>query len=98
MTYDLRRLRLHGIIERIPQSHRYQLTPVGLRIAFFFSRTYARLLRPRLAEIMPQAPLTDLDCGLHSIASATKSTTAARSSDWLPKLDAFELHFVRQGL
>ena len=30
MTYDLRRLRLHGIIERIPHSHRYQLTPPGL--------------------------------------------------------------------
>jgi hypothetical protein len=56
MTYDLRRLRLHGIIERIPHRHRYQLTPDGLRIALFFSRTYARLLRPTLAEIMPQAP------------------------------------------
>jgi hypothetical protein len=56
MTYDLRRLRLHGIIERIPRSHRYQLTPDGLRIALFFSRTYARLLRPALAEILPQAP------------------------------------------
>jgi hypothetical protein len=56
MTYDLRRLRLHGIIERIPRTHRYQLTPAGLRIALFFSRTYARLLRPKLAEIMPQAP------------------------------------------
>jgi hypothetical protein len=56
MTYDLRRLRLHGIIERIPRSHRYQLTPGGLRIALFFSRTYARLLRPKLAEIMPQTP------------------------------------------
>jgi hypothetical protein len=56
MTYDLRRLRLHGIIERIPQSHRYPLTAAGLRIALFFFRTYARLLRPKLAEIMPQAP------------------------------------------
>jgi DNA-binding IclR family transcriptional regulator len=56
MTYDLRRLRLHGIIERVPHCHRYQLTPNGLRIALFFSRTYARLLRPTLAEIMPQAP------------------------------------------
>jgi len=56
MTYDLRRLRLHGIIERISHSHRYRLTPQGLRIALFFSRTYARLLRPKLAEIMPQAP------------------------------------------
>jgi hypothetical protein len=58
MTYDLRRLRLHGIIERIPRSHRYQLTPCGLRIALFFSRAYARLLRPTLAAIMPQAPPT----------------------------------------
>jgi hypothetical protein len=56
MTYDLRRLRLHGIIKRIPRSHRYRLTPEGLRIALFFSRTYARLLRPTLADIMPQAP------------------------------------------
>ena len=55
MTYDLRRLRLHGIIERLPHSHRYQLTPDGLRIALFFSRTYTRLLRPNLAQIMPEA-------------------------------------------
>jgi len=56
MTYDLRRLRLHGIIQRIPHSHRYQLSASGLRIALFFSRTYARLLRPKLAEIMSTAP------------------------------------------
>jgi hypothetical protein len=56
MTYDLRRLRLHGIIERIAHSHRYQLTAGGLRIALFFSRTYARLLRPKLAEIMSLPP------------------------------------------
>jgi len=55
MTCDLRRLRLHGIIQRIPKSHRYDLTPAGLRIALFFTRTYARLLRPKLAEVMPAA-------------------------------------------
>ena len=71
MTYDLRRLRLHGIIERIPRSHRYQLTPVGLRIALFFSRTYTRLLRPNLAEIMPQAPPgnSDLRQAFHRLES-----------------------------
>jgi hypothetical protein len=56
MTYDLRRLRLHGLIQRIPKSHRYEMTPAGLRIALFFTRTYARLLRPKLAEIMPSGP------------------------------------------
>jgi hypothetical protein len=49
MTYDLRRLRLHGIIERVPHTHRYRVTPFGLRVAMFFTRTYARLLRQGLA-------------------------------------------------
>ena len=53
MTYDLRRLRLHGLIHRIPGTHRYRVTDVGLRTALFFTRTYARLLRPGLAHIMP---------------------------------------------
>ncbi len=56
MTYDLRRLRLHGLIERIPHSHRYQVTKAGLRIALLLCRAYARLLRPKLAEIMPGGP------------------------------------------
>lgn len=53
LTYDLRRLRLHGIIERVSKTHRYRLTATGLRVALFFSRTYARLLRPNVARIMP---------------------------------------------
>jgi hypothetical protein len=56
MTYDLRRLRLHGLIERIPKTHRYRLTSFGLRVALFFSRTYARLLRPGLASLAPETP------------------------------------------
>ena len=51
MTYDLRRLRLHGLIQRIPKTNRYQITAHGLKVAMFFSRTYTRLLRPGLAEI-----------------------------------------------
>ena len=56
MTYDLRRLRLHGIVERVPHTHRYRLTRPGLRIAIFFSRTWARLLRPALSLTPPSAP------------------------------------------
>lgn len=51
MTYDLRRLRLHGLIQRIPRTHRYSVTPFGFRIALFYTRTYARILRPGLAEL-----------------------------------------------
>jgi hypothetical protein len=59
MTYNLRRLRLHGLIERIPKSHRYQVTDFGLRSALFFTRFYARILRPGLAMVMPpEVPTT----------------------------------------
>jgi hypothetical protein len=56
LTYDLRRLRLHGLIERLPGTHRYRVTPDGLRLALFFTRVYARLFRPALAQLMPAAP------------------------------------------
>src|SRR5262245_56835354 len=56
MTYDLRRLRLHALIRRIPRTHRYHVTAQGLRVALFFTRTHARLLRPKLADIFDPAP------------------------------------------
>ncbi len=59
MTYHLRRLRLHGLITRIPETHRYQVTEFGWRVALFFTRTYARLIRPGLAQIIPEAPPMD---------------------------------------
>lgn len=55
MTYDLRRLRLHGFIQRIPNTHRYRVTDFGLRTALFATRSYARLLRPGLALVLPDA-------------------------------------------
>ena len=56
MTYDLQRLRLHGLIDRIPRSHRYQVTDSGFRTALFLTRAYARLLRPGLAVSADEAP------------------------------------------
>jgi hypothetical protein len=53
MTYQLRRLRLHGLIERIPKTHRYRLTDFGFRVAVFCTRTYSRILRPGLGLVLP---------------------------------------------
>src|ERR1700738_1809141 len=53
ITYQLRRLRLHGLIERVPDSFRYRVTEFGLRVAPFFTRPYNRLLRPGLAAALP---------------------------------------------
>jgi len=55
MTYDLRRLRLHGLVERLEGTYRYRLTDRGLRTALFYTRVYARILRPGLTLISPHA-------------------------------------------
>jgi hypothetical protein len=59
MTYQLRRLRLHGLIIRRPGSHRYDVTSSGLRIALFFTRSYARIVRPGLTELCGPASAAD---------------------------------------
>ena len=53
MTYDLRRLRLKGIIAREPRTTRYFLTPYGYRVSLFMTRLHARLFRPTLASLNP---------------------------------------------
>ena len=51
MSYDLRCLRLHGLIERIPKSQRYRLTAFGLKTAWLYTWAYYRLLRRGLSEL-----------------------------------------------
>ena len=51
MTYDLRRLRAHGLITRLSASHRYQVTDNGLHHALFLTRAHDRLLRSGLAQL-----------------------------------------------
>jgi hypothetical protein len=53
MTYDLRRLRLKGVIHRIPNTHRYTATSYGLKVAFFYAKLYLRILRPNWAALLP---------------------------------------------
>jgi hypothetical protein len=57
MTYDLRRLRLHGLIQRLPRSHTYRLTSEGIRVAVFFTKLHRRLLQPLLDADKPPAPI-----------------------------------------
>src|SRR6266568_352282 len=74
MTYDLRRLRLHGLIARLPRSNTYFLTPQGLRVASSIPRstTASSLLYWRLIDHQPHCP---------SVALSTLSTKL-----WTPTL------------
>ena len=81
MTYDLRRLRLAGLIRRIEHTHRYVLTPDGIKVAVFYTKLHNRLLRPLLAADQPQtAP--ELRTALRTIDQHINSyVTQARCQD-----------------
>jgi hypothetical protein len=50
MTYQLRRLRLRGLIRRVPRTHRYEVTDEGLRAALFYTNSTARIFHPLAAQ------------------------------------------------
>jgi hypothetical protein len=58
MSYDLRRLRAHGLIARIPRSHRYRITEVGLHHIMLLNHVHNRLLLPGLAQLTDPDPPT----------------------------------------
>jgi hypothetical protein len=53
MSYDLRRLRLKGLIERLPNSYAYRLTDLGTKTAIFFTKLQQRLFNPGLSALLP---------------------------------------------
>jgi len=72
MTYDLRRLRLKGMIWRKPGTNRYELTPYGRNTSLFLARLYQRVLRPGLSaaieppwKLEPPHPLRAILQQLH---------------------------------
>ena len=55
-TYDLRRLRRQGLIERLPHPNRYQPTPLGRRVMVLFTKTNGRVLASGLVRLDPHLP------------------------------------------
>jgi hypothetical protein len=56
MTYDLRRLRLHGLIRRLDGRNRYVLTADGLAVAIFYTKLGQRVLPPLFGLEQPNSP------------------------------------------
>ena len=91
ISYDLRRLRAHQIIERIPHSRNYQLTADGLSTALFFTRLTRRVIIPALAEIAgagppPGSPLRQADRAYKTAIAdlAAQACSSASSHDPSP--------------
>jgi len=56
MSYDLRRLRLKGLITRVEGRHRYLLTTYGRRVAYLMTKLQHRIFD--VASVALQAPTT----------------------------------------
>jgi len=77
MTYDLRRLRTHGLIERIPHTHRYQVTDHGLHTAMFLTRLHDRLIPTGLAHLANQSTPNPIRNAATAYQNAIDSLTDA---------------------
>jgi hypothetical protein len=92
MIYDLRRLRLHGMIARVPRSSRYVVTPDGMRLAFGLRRIYLRLLQPNWTDLLvdtDQLP-TPLRTALSTSTLPSSNSTPTPLTYFVPlhKLDS----------
>ena len=56
MTYDLRRLVMHGIIVKIKGRNKYQLTEQGIGISLYYTKVHENLFLPSIAEITDDFP------------------------------------------
>ena len=55
-SYDLRRLRRKGLIDKVPRKRRYHLTPLGRKVAVLFIKAYGRVLAPGLTALDLKLP------------------------------------------
>ena len=99
VTYQLRRLRLHRLIERLPKSFRYQVTDFGFRVALFFTRMYNRILRPALAAALPQlrAVTTPLKHAFDTLAAQVDAIVHDASLAAQKLTHSRQVSLVKQG-
>jgi hypothetical protein len=75
-SYDLARLRLNGLIARVPGHNCYTLTADGIGFAVFYTKVHDRVLRPLLAtRTQPHAP-PELRAALRTIDQAVDQRLA----------------------
>ena len=72
MTYDLRRLRLKGLVIRLPHTNRYTLSEPGIRFAVTYTKLGRRVLPRYSRPINPRPPPS-------SVKPSGSSTTTSRT-------------------
>jgi hypothetical protein len=56
LRYDLRKMKAHGLVERLGQSYCYRLTPKGIRVAVMFLLFHKRLCGPLAHSLFSNVP------------------------------------------
>ena len=82
ITYDLRRLRVRGLIARIPGTHRYTISEHGLHTAMFLSAVHDRFLPTGLAQLADHTsspPLRQASRAYHTALENLTRTTGLTS-------------------
>jgi len=83
-TYDLRRLRHHGLIARVPGELLHRVTAAGLRAALFYTHAYDRVIAPGFADFEPRLNRHPPNCAAPSSASTMPGSNTPPSSSRLP--------------
>ena len=76
-SYDLARLRGNGLIERIPRTNTYRLTPDGLTFALVYTRVHDNVLVPLTAHGQPIAASADVRAAWRTLTRHIDGTVAA---------------------
>jgi hypothetical protein len=83
MSYDLGRLRRKELIERVPHTNTYVLTPDGTRFALFYTKLHDRVIVPLFAADQPPTEpnirnaLAVIDHNIEDLVTAAHITRAA---------------------
>ncbi len=79
LRYDLSKLRVKGLVEKLPHSRRYRLLPEGYRLCLLFLKLFERIYAPLTAGLrapvladahLPPQRLSQLDCLYHRVTEA----------------------------
>ena len=76
LRYDLNKLRVKGLVERIGKTRRYRLTPIGLKLGVLLVKIRMRLLGP-LASLIRQPKATASSLRSNSVDTAYREIDTA---------------------
>jgi hypothetical protein len=63
VIYDIRKLRVHGLVEKLPQSNRYRLTAYGIKVALAFTLMRKKIYGPLHHSLFEDQPDKSIDTG-----------------------------------